>query len=99
MPFSATSLAILLAMRDGTKFLLRGDRSHGCQIKYNPVTKQRDDRTALSLIPLERAGLIAFESEPVTPGRYYSVKMTEMGLEWLNENTPSDQTKELIDKK
>ncbi|MRT24997.1 hypothetical protein GJV14_13705 [Enterobacteriaceae bacterium RIT697] len=99
MPFSATSLAILLAMRDGDKFLLRGDRSHGCQIKYNPVTKQRDDRTALSLIPLERAGLIAFESEPVTSGRYYSVKMTTKGMAWLDENTQCDKTKELIDKK
>ena len=91
MPYSATSLTILRAMRDGNRFLLRGDRSHACKVMYNPVTKQREDRTTLSIIPLERAGLIAFESEPLTPGRYYTVKMTKKGIEWLDENDPVAQ--------
>lgn len=91
MPYSATSQAILRAMNDGRKFLLRGDRSHGCQIRYNPTTKQREDRTALSLIPLERAGLIEFESEPLNPNRYYSVKITKKGLEHLAENDATAQ--------
>ncbi len=82
MPYSATSLAILRSMRDESKFLLRGDRSHGC----NPVTKQREDRSARSLIPLERAGLIEFVSEPLDPRRYYSVKMTRKGIEFLEGN-------------
>jgi len=67
MPYSAASLAILRSMREEHKFLLRGDRSHGCQIRYNPLTKQRQDRSALSLIPLERAGLIEFVSDPESP--------------------------------
>lgn len=86
MPYSTTSLAIVRAMRDGSKFLLRGDKSHACQIRYNPVTNQRKDRTTLSVIPLERAGLIAFDSEPLSPRRYYSVEITKNGIEWLNEN-------------
>lgn len=84
MPYSEASLSILRAMRDGSRFLLRGDRSHACQVRYHPVSGQRQDRTALSVIPLERAGLVKFESEPLTPGRYYSVKMTEKGIEWLD---------------
>lgn len=91
MPYSATSLKVLRAMRDGNKFLLRGDRSHACQVRYNPVTKKREDRTALSVIPLERAGLIEFEFEPLTPGRYYSVKITKKGIDWLDENDPVAQ--------
>ena len=83
MPYSATSLAILRSVRDKKKFLLRGDRSHGCEVRYNPATKQREDRTALSLIPLERAGLIKFESEPLNPNRYYSVRITKKGMELL----------------
>jgi len=71
-------------MREGSRFLLRGDKSHGCQIRYNLVTKKREDRTALSLIPLERAGLIEFEAEPLNPKRYYSVKMTEKGIKFLD---------------
>ncbi len=90
MPYSATSLAILRAMRDKSKFLLRGDRSHGCQVRYNPVTKQREDRTALSLIPLERAGLIAFESEPLNPKRYYGVKITHEGMAFLEQTDARD---------
>lgn len=91
MPYSATSLTILRAMRDGNKFLLRGDRSHACQVRYNPVTKQREDRTTLSLIPLERAGLIKFESEPLNPNRYYSVKITKKGMELMEEKDDSAQ--------
>ena len=86
MPYSATSLAILRSMRDEHKFMLRGDRSHGCQIRYSPVTKQRQDRSALSLIPLERAGLIEFVSEPLDPKRYYSVKLTKKGIGFLENN-------------
>ena len=86
MPYSAASLSILCSMRDKGKYLLRGDRSHGFQIRYNPSTKQREDRSALSLIPLERAGLIAFESEPLDPKRYYSVRMTEKGQDYLKES-------------
>jgi len=86
MPYSATSLSILRSMRDGSKYLIRGDRSHGCKIRYNLVTKQREDRTALSLIPLERAGLIEFSSEPLTPKRYYRVKITSKGQKFLDEN-------------
>ena len=86
MPYSATSLAILRSMRDKHKFLLRGDRSHGCEIRYNLVTKQREDRSALSLIPLERAGLIEFVSVPLDPKRYYIARMTKKGIEFLKEN-------------
>lgn len=86
MPYSATSLSVLRSLRDGGKFLLRGDRSHGCQIRYNAITKQREDRSALSLIPLERAGLIEFVSDPIDPVRYYGVKITIMGYAFLNEN-------------
>lgn len=86
MPFSVTSLAILRSMREGGRYLLRGDKTHGCQVMYNPVTKQREDRTALSLIPLERAGLIEFECDPINPKRYYSVKMTSKGMAFLDEN-------------
>lgn len=86
MPYSATSLAILRSMRDKHKFLLRGDRSHGCEIRYNLITKQREDRSALSLIPLERAGLIEFVSEPLDPKRYYIGRMTKKGIEFLEEN-------------
>ncbi|WP_128602817.1 hypothetical protein [Pantoea wallisii] len=93
MPYSATSLAILRSMRDGARFLLRGDKSHGCQVRYNPDTKLREDRTALSLIPLERGGLIEFEREPVNPKRYYSVKMTKKGMAFLYE---SDDSSEII---
>jgi len=86
MPYSSTSLAILRLMRDKHKFLLRGDRSHGCEIRYNLVTKHREDRSALSLIPLQRAGLIEFVSEPLDPKRYYIVRMTKKGIEFLEEN-------------
>jgi len=86
MPYSATSLAILRSMRDGHRYLLRGDKCHGCQVRYSPATKQREDRSALSLIPLERAGLIEFESEPLNPKRYYSVKLTKKGRDYLDEN-------------
>lgn len=86
MPYSASSLAILRTMRDKNSYLLRGDRSHGCQVRYNAVTKKREDRTALSLIPLERAGLIEFATEPLDPIRYYSVRMTQKGQDFLEEN-------------
>jgi len=73
-------------MRGKHKFLLRGDRSHGCQVRYDPVSKQRADRTALSLIPLERAGLIEFDTEPLDPNRYYSVKLTNKGIALLERS-------------
>lgn len=93
MPYSATSQAILRAMRDGSKFLLRGDRTHGCKVRYNPVSKQREDRTALGLIPLERAGLIEFEAEPFDPNRYYSVQISKKGMMFLDENGDRERKK------
>lgn len=64
---------------------MRGDRSHECQVRYNSATGQREDRTALSLIPLERAGMIEYESQPVNPVRYYSVKISEKGIAFPDE--------------
>ncbi|MGJ0191637.1 hypothetical protein ACR6A7_04745 [Pantoea sp. RRHST58] len=93
MPYSAKSLAILRAMRGGDKFLLRGDRSHGCQIRYHPVTKQREDRTALSLIPLEKAGFVNFDATSINPARYYSVTITEKGMQFLEENDDASAEK------
>lgn len=98
MPYSVTPLTVLRAMREGNRFLLRGDRSHACQVRYNPVTKQREDRTALSVIRLERAGLIAFDSEPLTPDRYYSVKMTKKGMVWLDENDSVAQNSQISER-
>ena len=86
MPYSAASLSILCSVRDKGKFLLREDRSHGFQIRYHPATNKREDRSVLSLIPLERAGLIEFDSDPLDPKRYFSVRLTDKGLDYLNES-------------
>lgn len=86
MPYSAASLTILRSMQEKAKYMLRGDKSHGFQIRYNSVTKKREDRTALSLIPLEREGLIKFESEPLDPLKYYNVVITVKGTKLLEEN-------------
>lgn len=86
MPYSATSLAILRSMRDGVKFLLRGDRTHGCQVRYHPISKLREDRTAQILLPLEKAGMIEFASEPLKARRYYAVKITNKGTKFLEES-------------
>lgn len=84
MRLSKESLKALENLAKGTRFMLRGDMTHGFEIRYDPVNARRSDKTCRSLPKMKRAGWIEFATPPLNHHRYYNVKLTPAGTEILN---------------
>lgn len=80
MPVSRAQLITLRRMRNGTRYMMRGDKAGGVEVRYVTGTMDRDDVNCRSLAPLMRSGLIRFRSKPTDMTRYYEVELTLQGV-------------------
>ncbi|MBM0748974.1 hypothetical protein JJB79_16405 [Pantoea eucrina] len=80
MPVSRAQLFTLRRMRNGTRYMMRGDKGYGIEVRYDVATGNRDDVSCRSLAPLMRSGLIRFKTKPTDMTRYYEVELTPQGV-------------------
>lgn len=87
MPVSREQLFTLRRMRSGTRYMMRGDKAYGIEVRYDLQTRNRDDINCRSLAPLMRSGHIGFSQKPTDMTRYYEVQLTPQGVIAAKGNT------------
>lgn len=79
MIISQEKMIVLHRMQTGTRFLLRGDKAMGYEVRHDIKTRKLREVNCRSLAPLIRDGLVEFVFYPTDITRYYEVRLTEAG--------------------
>ncbi|MFT4273906.1 MAG: hypothetical protein QM578_23125 [Pantoea sp.] len=77
----------LQRMLKGAKYLLRGDKAIGLEVRRDDKTRKLKEVNCRSLAPLLRDGLVEFAYLPTDITRYYEVRLTEAGERLVRELT------------
>ncbi len=85
MIISQEKMIVLHRMQKGTKFLLRGDKAMGYEVRHDIRSHKHREVNCRSLAPLIRDGLVEFVFYPTDITRYYEVRLTEEGLRLVSE--------------
>ncbi|EPF0317281.1 hypothetical protein ACSN7O_004687 [Enterobacter chuandaensis] len=83
IPPPAGVITLLRDIGAGGRYLLRGDRTHGFQVRYHKKSTERNDKTLRGLPFLVSSGWIEFACEPGDPFRYYRVRLTARARAFL----------------
>lgn len=75
----------LRRMLKGEKYLLRGDKAIGLEVRRDDKTCKLKQVNCRSLAPLLREGLVEFAFMPTDITRYYEVRLTEAGERLVKE--------------
>ncbi|EPF0317385.1 hypothetical protein ACSN7O_004822 [Enterobacter chuandaensis] len=86
IPPSAGLIALLRDIGASGRYLLRGDRTHGFQVRYHKKSMERNDKTLQGLPFLACSSWIEFACEPLDPFRYYRVRLTARARVFLWEH-------------